>query len=564
MAKRQSAGLPRPGADEVLFVALGGSGEIGMNLYAYGHDGHWLITDMGVSFGDDSNPGIDVIVPDIEPLLANPKSIVGIMVTHAHEDHVGAIAHLWERVRCPIVATPFAKGVIDRKLDDAGLYGEAKVTKINQGGRANAGPFGVEFIPVSHSIPEACALAIHTSAGTLIHTGDWKLDDDPVIGTPTDVKRLQELGDEGVLAVIADSTNAMNPGHSPSEGATYDGLLETVAEQEGRVVVTCFASNVARVATLARVAEATGRTLCMVGRSLHRMTEIADSVGHLPGFPDPVDEQHIMQIPREKTLIVATGSQGEYRAALAKISRQEHPMVKLEEGDTVIFSSRVIPGNENVVGQIKNDLAAQGVKIIEDGGAEAKGRLLHASGHPHMDELVSLYQWTRPKIVLPVHGELQHQMANAAIALDTQVAQTLVGGDGDLIQIKNDRAKIVQRFDLEPKGLDGRRLISLYGGTMSDRRRMMYNGQVSCAVVVKRDGEPLADPVVKTEGLLEAHEVDTLSEAQDWAWDSLDRMSREARKDNSNIEQAVAKGLRRYFRDMLGKRPQISVLVTRV
>ena len=564
MAKRQSAGLPRPGADEVLFIALGGSGEIGMNLYAYGHDGHWLITDMGVSFGDDANPGIDVIVPDIEPLLANPKSIVGIMVTHAHEDHVGAIAHLWERVRCPIVATPFAKGVIDRKLDDAGLYGEAKVTKISQGGRANAGPFGVEFIPVSHSIPEACALAIHTSAGTLIHTGDWKLDDDPVIGLPTDVERLKALGDDGVLAVIADSTNAMNPGHSPSEGATYEGLLETVAEQKGRVVVTCFASNVARVATLARVAEATGRTLCLVGRSLHRMTEIADSVGHLPGFPDPVAEEHIMQIPREKALIVATGSQGEYRAALAKISREEHPTVTLEDGDTVIFSSRVIPGNENVVGQIKNDLAAQGVKIIEDGGADAKGRLLHASGHPHVDELVSLYQWTRPKIVLPVHGELQHQMANAAVALDTQVAQTLVGGDGDLIQIKNDSASIVQRFDLEPKGLDGRRLISLYGGTMSDRRRMMYNGQVSCSIVVKRDGEPLADPVVKTEGLLEAHEVDTLSEAQDWAWDSLDRMSREARKDNNSIEQAVAKGLRRFFRDMLGKRPQISVLVTRV
>lgn len=564
MTGRRKVGLPRPDVDEVLFIALGGSGEIGMNLYAYGHDGHWLVTDMGVSFADQSTPGLDVIVPDIELLFDKPKSVVGIMITHAHEDHIGAIPHLWQRLRCPIVATPFAKAVIERKLDEVGLLEEAKVTKIRQGGRANAGPFGVEFVPVSHSIPEACALAIHTQVGTLLHTGDWKLDDDPVIGRPTDVERLKALGEDGLLAVIADSTNAMVPGESLSEGATYQGLLETVQEQKGRVVVTCFASNVARVSTLARIAHDVGRTLCLVGRSLHKMTEIADELGYLPGYPDIVNEQNVMQIPRDQALIVATGSQGEYRAALAKMSRDEHPMVSLESGDTVIFSSRVIPGNETEVGAIKNDLASLGVKVIEDGGAEAKGRQLHASGHPNVDELVALYQWTRPKIVLPVHGERQHQEANAQIALDTQVPQALVGGDGDLIKITAKKATIVQRFDLEPKGLDGSRLVSLNGDMMSDRRRMMYNGHVSCSVVISRDGRLLADPQISTEGLLEAHEVDSLAEAQDWAWDSFDRMSAEARTVDAEIQQAVSRGLRKFFRDMLGKRPHITVLVTRV
>ena len=564
MASKYTNALPKPGEDEVLFIALGGSGEIGMNLYAYGHAGHWLITDMGVAFGNERTPGLDVILPDITPLLANPKSVVGLMITHAHEDHVGAIPHLWDQLRCPIVATPFAKGVIERKLADAGLQDECEVTKIGQGGRVNAGPFSVEFVPVSHSIPESNALAITTSLGTLIHTGDWKYDETPVIGKPTDKKRLTELGDQGVLAVIADSTNAMEEGHSPSEAQTFDGLLEVVKSQSRRVVVTCFASNVARVAQLAKVAQEAGRSFGMVGRSLWRMTEIADQVGHLGGFPTPVEENNIMQIPRENCMIVATGSQGEYRAALAKMARGEHPTVKLEAGDTVIFSSRTIPGNEVVVGKVKNDLAELGVNVIEDGGPEADGNLLHATGHPHEDELVALYQWTRPKIVLPVHGELQHQMANAKIAIATQVPQALVASDGELIRIKDDKAEITQRFDLEPLGLDGHRLVETHGAMMSARKRLMFNGAVSVSVVVTKRGEPAADPVVKTEGLLEQDEHELLNDAHDWAWDALDRMSREARKDREAVEQAIAKAMRKFFRDATGKRPGISVLVTQL
>jgi len=554
--------LKKPAKDEILFVALGGCGEIGMNLYAYGHNNQWLVVDCGVAFGDLSTPGMDVLVPDVSALVEGGGAIVGMAITHGHEDHIGAIPHLIDELDCPIYTTPFGASMIQRKIDSYG-GGDAELIRVKPGGTVKIGDFEVEYIPVTHSIPEACALSINTAAGRMIHTGDWKIDPDPQLGMMFDSDRLAELGREGVLALVCDSTNALVEGHSGSEGDVYPGLLEVVQKAKGRVAVTCFATNVARVATVAKVAEATGRRLALIGRSLHRLYEVSKENGYLQSFPDVVPEDAVGRLPEEEVLMLVTGTQGEPRAALSKLSRNEHHHVTLSPGDTVIYSSREIPGNETDINRVRNHLAGLGVEVLVDGH---DGLNVHVTGHPQRDELTQMYQWTQPQIALAVHGETRHQLENAKLALTCQVRQAMAPGDGDVVRLKQgEPAKIVDRIDVDVLGLDGSRLVALESDVIRMRKRMMHNGSINVALAINERGAIVGDPVLTSAGVFETPEEDEIEdEAADWAWDAVDRMHKNDRKSDDAVESAVFKSLRKFCRDNIGKKPLVTVSVVRV
>src|SRR3954465_6083160 len=409
--------------DELVFLPLGGSGEIGMNFNAYGYgpenDRRWIIVDCGVLFGREGNtPGVDLILPDIRYLMERREHVLGIIATHAHEDHIGAIAPLWPSLRCPIYATPFTARLITGKLDEAGLTSKVHVHEVPGGGRPKLGPFELDFISITHSILEPNLLAIRTPLGVVAHTGDWKIDPDPMLGEATDTAALEKLGDEGVLALVCDSTNALVPGSSGSEAKVRETLTELIGTLKGRVAVTGFASNVARLDTVARAARAHGRRVALVGRSMQKMVSAARETGYLKNFPTILDETEVADMPAHKILYLCTGSQGEPRAALARIANKSHPHVELGEGDAVIFSSRVIPGNELAIAEIQNALSARGIALLT-----ADDHFVHVSGHPCRDELAQMYRWIRPQLALPVHGEMRHQVSHAKLARSLQVPQ---------------------------------------------------------------------------------------------------------------------------------------------
>jgi ribonuclease J len=429
-----------PAADELLFVPLGGTGEIGMNLSLYGHAGGWLAVDCGITFGGDAFPDLDVMMPDPAFLEARRDGLVGLVLTHAHEDHCGAVPYLWRRLRCPVYATPFTAEVVSRKLARAGLAGELAVNVIAPGSRFAVGPFEVELVTLTHSIPEPNALVLSTPAGRVFHTADWKLDDEPVVGAHYDARRLAALGGERLLAMVCDSTNAVVPGHSGSEGSLFEPLRALVAARAGRVIVTCFGSNIARLHTLARVAEATGRRFAVLGESMRRMVDAARATGYWEDMPALVEPGHVGYLPRGEVLVACTGSQGEPRAALARLARSSHPDLLLEAGDTVVFSSRLIPGNEDSVTRLYAALRAVGAEVVTDAD-----RHVHVSGHPARAELELLYGWVRPPVAVPVHGTPRHLEANAAIAAACHVPRQLVGENGAVYRLAPGPAAIVGR-----------------------------------------------------------------------------------------------------------------------
>ncbi len=415
----------------LLFVALGGANEIGMNLNLYGIAGQWLILDCGVTFGDDSQPGLEVVMPDPAFIAERRDRLLGIVATHAHEDHIGAIPYLWKELRCPVWATPFTASLLRAKLVEAGLADQVRINVVPMSGRFTVGPFDLELVTLTHSIPEPNAVVLRTAAGTVLHTGDWKLDPDPLIGEPVDEAALRRLGHEGVLAIVCDSTNALRPGSSGSEAELRRSLTELVGRYDARVAVACFASNVARLETIAHAAAVHGRDVALVGRSLWRIEKAARENGYLSGVPAFLTEEDAGYVPRDRILMICTGSQGEPRSALARIAREDHPNVELETGDAVIFSSRIIPGNEKTIGRLQNALARLGVEIVTE-----LDHFVHVSGHPARDELVRMYQMIRPKVAVPVHGEARHLIANAELARDCQVPQTLVIENGDLVRLE--------------------------------------------------------------------------------------------------------------------------------
>jgi ribonuclease J len=546
-----------PKGDELVFLPLGGSGEIGMNFNAYGFgpadDRQWIIVDCGVLFGREGHtPGVDLIMPDVRFLAEQRENILGIIATHAHEDHIGAIAPLWPSLRCPVYATPFTARLITGKLDEAGLAPKVKVKEVPVGGKLTLGPFTLDFISITHSILEPNLLAIRTPLGVVAHTGDWKIDPDPVLGEETDTAALQKLGDEGVLALVCDSTNALVPGTSGSEASVRDVLIPLVGTLKGRVAVTGFASNVARLDTVARAAKANGRKIALVGRSMQKMVSAARETGYLKDFPPILDETEAADLPPHKVLYMCTGSQGEPRAALARIADDKHPHVSLSDGDTVIFSSRVIPGNELAIFEMQNRLAARGVGLLT-----VEDHHIHVSGHPCRDELAQMYRWIRPKLALPVHGEIRHQVAHAKLAKELQVPQALVPENGQMFRLAPGRPELIDEVPSGRIFMDGRVLVAEGEGLAKDRRAMAFAGLLVIALVLDHKGRIAAPPTVLGEGMPEPVEEAVLKAVEE----TLDKNKR---SDPDDLAENVRRAARRAAHDAWGKKPITRVLVSEI
>lgn len=556
------AAHPLAGPDELSFLPLGGSNEIGMNLNLYGHDGRWLMVDLGVTFGDDTTPlGVDVIMPDPRFIEDYTKELSGLVLTHGHEDHIGAVAHLWPRLRCPIYATPFTATLVRRKLEDAGLLKQVKLIEIPMSGKVTIGPFAIELITLTHSIPEPNAVVIRTPAGTVLHTGDWKFDEAPLVGESSDLDALRKLGDEGVLAMVCDSTNVFVPGVAGSESDVRDNLTEVIGRCRNRVGVACFASNIARLESIAKAAMAHGRVVSLVGRSLWRIEAAARANGYLADLPPFVSEAEFNLLPRDKALMICTGSQGEPRAALTRIAHGSHPQVSLEPDDTVIFSSRVIPGNERRIGNLQNALVDAGVDLIT-----ASDENIHVSGHPARDELAEMYAFIRPQIAIPVHGEPRHIREHARFAKSCQVPEAIAPRNGTLIRLAPGPAEIVDEVFASRLALDGSRLLPLDTLLFRDRRRLVETGAVTVTVVLDSKNRIAADLHITTFGLLDEDDESDLmlDNASDRIIDAIEALPPAKLRDDDQVEEAVRRGVRSVLREAIGKKPRIAVHIVRL
>lgn len=543
--------------DKLYFLPLGGSGEIGMNLNLYYTRGKWLMVDLGITF--DQTPGIEVLMPDTRFIEEHAQNLAGIVLTHAHEDHIGAVPHLWSRLQCPLFATPFTAALVRHKLHEANL--KAPVIEVPLSGGVDIGPFTVDFIRLTHSIPEPNAVAIRTAAGTVVHTGDWKIDPDPLIGGTTDVEALTKLGDEGVLALMCDSTNVFVPGRSGSEGVIRKNLIELIGKFPGkRVAVACFASNVARVASCAEAAMAHGRLVGLVGRSLHRMDEVARRLNYFKDYPPFLDKHDAGFLERHETLLVCTGSQGEQRAALLRIAKGEDKNIHLEEGDVVIFSSRQIPGNEKAISHLQNLLVKKGIQVITADEEE-----IHVSGHPGRDELIDMYSWVRPQIVVPVHGEDHHIQEQAELALTHGVPHVIPPHNGDLILLDGNGPKLVDQVFSGRLALDGKRLIPYQGTVMHDRHRLMSTGHALVTLLLKKGGTLKQSPTVLLVGITDGENLKALTDhciaAIEEAYLALPL---EDRQDDDIVAEMGRIATRRVLSDFNGKKTMTHVQVFRV
>ena len=542
------------------FVPLGGTGEIGMNLNVYGYAGDWLIIDCGVTFGDDTQPGIEVVMPDPGFIVERRDRLLGIVATHAHEDHIGAIPYLWTQLRCPIWATAFTASLLRAKLAEAGLADQVRITVVPLSGRFTIGPFNLELITLTHSIPEPNAIALRTPVGTVLHTGDWKFDPDPLIGATADETALRRIGDEGVLALIGDSTNALRPGVSGSEADLRRSLTELIGRYDARVAVACFASNVARLETIARAAAGHGREVALVGRSLWRIDKAARENGYFADLPRFLTEDEAGYIPRGRIVLICTGSQGEPRSALARIARDDHPHIVLETGDVVIFSSRIIPGNEKAINRLQNGLVRFGVEIVTE-----EDHFVHVSGHPARDELVRMYQMVRPRVAIPVHGEARHLIAHAQLAGECQVQQPLVIQNGDVVRLAAAGASVVDEVAVGRLASDSRGLLPLNGTALKDRRRVTFNGTAVATLVLDRYGRLAAPVTMSVIGVVERGAADAATPALRSAVErAVDELPTGSRRDDEAVRDAVRRALRRTLNERFGKRPLVEIHLVRI
>jgi len=542
---------------ELTFLPLGGTGEIGMNLNLYRCDGKWLAVDCGIGFGGAAHPEVDVMVPDPGFIADRRDRLVGLVITHAHEDHIGAVAWLWPRLRCPVYATPFAAAVLRRKLGEAGLLGQVTLTVVPPGGAIDLAPFALRFIRVAHSIPEAQALAITTPYGVIVHTGDWKLDPEPLVGPVTDEAVFAALGDAGVLALVCDSTNAMVEGHSGSESEVRRSLPALLRGLSGRVAMTCFASNVARVESIARAARQVGRSVALVGRSLRNLEAAARECGYLKDVPEFVPEDEAGSIPDDNLLILITGSQGEPRSALARVAMDTHPNIVLGEGDTVVFSSRVIPGNERAIHAMQDNLVRRGVRVMTD-----EDHFVHVSGHPARDELRRLYRLVRPRYAIPVHGEWRHLAAHAALASEAG-AQPILLEDGDMLSLAPGSAEVVDSAPVGRLAVDGSRLVPLDGEVFAARKRMLHNGMVLASLAVDGAGRVHGTARVSAPGLFAPDDPESDRVAVDFTAAVAD-LPVALRRDDAALPDAARAALRRAIGKRLQKRPLVDVHLLRV
>ena len=544
---------------ELLFVPLGGAGEIGLNLNLYGLDGQWLMVDLGISFADETLPGVEIVLPDPRFIEAQSEDLCGLVLTHAHEDHFGAIPYLWPRLRCPIWCTRFTAAVLRRKLEESRLKG-VPVNVVAPGERFQVGPFDCALIQVTHSIPEAHALALRTPLGNVLHTGDWKLDPAPLVGPLTGSDALESFGHEGVLAMVADSTNILNPGTSGSEAEVRDSLMELIGRQTERVVLTTFASNIARLSTALAVAQKTGREVAAVGRSMRRMIEAAREVGYLRDVPELLDERTASELPRRKVLWLATGCQGEPRAALTRIAAGQHPTLALEPGDVVIFSSKIIPGNERTLYNLHNALVRGGVEVITE-----EDHFVHVSGHPCRDEVAQMYRWIRPEIAIPVHGEARHLHEHLAFARGLGVPQQIEVRNGDVVRLAPAPAEVVDEVPTGRLVLENDGLLAAGDDLFRTRRRLMVHGTVLIGLVLDGYGTLLAAPQLSTFGAVDLErEPDLEATVQSAIEDAVEALDDDAALDDERIRAAVRVAVRRAFKLVREKRPIIEIQITRL
>lgn len=540
-----------PTKNDLWFLPLGGAGEIGMNSNLFGHDGQWLMVDLGITFAD--RLGIEIITPDPTFILPYQKNLVGLVLTHAHEDHVGALPYLWPYLRCPVYATPFTAAIVRQKIADKPWKNELQLIEVPLSGKLDVGVFNIEFITLTHSIPEPNALAIKTPLGTLVHTGDWKIDPQPLIGNVTNESRLVELGKEGVLAMVCDSTNVFTDGESGSEKTVRDELTTLIGKYPNdRITIACFASNVARIETAALVAKHHGRKVALVGRSLHRMVQAAQYAGYLKHVPGFISDEEAMKLPPEKVLFIMTGSQGEPRSALARIAAKQHPVVRMDSDDVIFFSSRVIPGNEKSIGILQNNLVKGGSQVVT-----ANEEDIHVSGHPARDELKKMYKWIRPRIAIPVHGEARHLQEHARLAKSNGIKEVVIPENGSLIQIEPGYSKIIDTVQAGRWALDGNRLIPTVSSVLKDRNKISIHGVIVASLKSDRFGQLLTTPQFTILGVTEPGvETDTLTK-------DLQRVIRDTLLNDHKNNEARLESLRLIIRQTVnqrfGKKPIVEV-----
>ncbi len=548
--------------DALYFIPLGGSEQFGVNLNVYASKGQYMIVDCGLGFADERFPGIDLLLPDPAFLEQRRENLAGMIITHAHEDHIGAVAHLWERLECPIYATAFTAEILRKKLEETNLK-KVPIHVINPMGVAEIGPFKAQFVPVTHSVPGTCSIIIETPQGRVVHSGDWNLDATPVLGDPTDPTPFKQAGDDGVVAYIGDSTNAEVMGRAGSESDVEKGLEKEFENCTGRIAVTSFSSNISRIISIARAAQKSGRRVGVIGRSLHRMIGVAKTCGYMNDVPDIMSEEEIMALAPSKVVVIVTGSQGESRAALARISRGDHPHLKLQKEDTVIFSARAIPGNERQINAVKNNLVAAKVNIITPSDTD---NLIHVSGHPCRDEIADMLSWIRPDVVVPVHGERAQLEAHARFARECQVKNTIVPINGSVIKLAPGKAEIIDHVPTDLLAVDLRRIIKSSHQSIVARRKLQYTGAVHFTVVLDERGEILGDPQIDTIGLIDEKSAEIKIEdrlldmliglVEDIGWDS--------KLDDDQIEEELRIAARRFVVQMLGLKPKTTIHLMRV
>ncbi len=544
------------------FIPLGGSEEFGVNFNIYAYEDKFLAIDLGMGFADERLPGIDLILPELSFLEDRSDDLVALIITHAHEDHVGAVARLWKRLRCPVYCSAFTASVLRHKLREMGIEGDVEVNIVAPGETVEVRPFSLRFVHMAHSIPDTCAVVVETPVGKVFHSGDWNLDHSPVIGPPTDEDTIRKIGESGVLAYIGDSTNSNVPGRAGSESEVEEGLEQVFRECDGRIAVTMFASNVQRIRSICKAAKACGRDVAVIGRSLHTMIGAARDCGYLNDVQDFVPEEELELLPDDKQVAIVTGSQGEYRAALARIARGDNRLYSLGEGDTVIFSARPIPGNEKDIDTVKNNLSAGGVRVITPGDVPYK---IHVSGHPCQDEVLDMFRWLKPGIVVPVHGERLQIEAHADLARKAQVPQVVVPNNGSVIRLAPGQAEIVDHVETGLIAVgQNERLMSVDHISIIERRKLQYTGAVHVSLVLDGRGDVVSGPVITTIGLCDLEEDDFESQLLDELDEILRDMTTEDLEDDGFIQEELRIGTRRFCQHILGLKPKTTVHLVRV
>lgn len=543
----------------LFFVPLGGAGEIGINFGLYSCDGQWIAVDCGVGFAGDRLPGVDMVLPD--PTFAEQiaKNLKALIITHAHEDHIGAVGHFWPLLRCPVYATPFAAEMLETRLDEAGILGRVSLETVEAGDELDLAPFDIELIPVNHSVPEAVSLLIRTKYGNVFHTGDWRFDDTPVVGKPANYARFKELGKENVLAMVADSTNVFVENDILSESDVKDSLTTLFSRYSGkRLVVTCFASNVGRIESIAEAAEKNGRTVCLLGRSLWRVEGAGRACGYFRGINVFLTDEEAQDLPPSKVLYLCTGCQGEPKAALSNLSYGVYRSLQLNKGDVVIFSSRVIPGNEQAIANIKNRFIAKGIEVVTD-----KDALTHVSGHANHNDMKRMYGFVRPKIAVPVHGEAAHLFEHAKLADECGISQTVIPKDGDVISFGADKAEVIGSVQSGLMAMDGRKIIPVNADVLKKRRRMLEDGTVVATVVLDKKNAVVGSVQISATGLIDAQspEMSVLDEGIKTALSSL---TPARLKDDGSVADAVKAAIRKTVMENHGRRPMVDVHLVRV